>query len=78
MLFVPLYEKFTVYEYCLLLQALLYDAILECRVESYPPAAISWVFDSDVLVNNQHYELVFLFLFLYVKVLCFQIFSPYF
>ncbi|MCL4134111.1 UNVERIFIED_CONTAM: hypothetical protein GTU68_015239 [Idotea baltica] len=36
-------------------QALLFDAILECRVESYPPAAISWIFRSETLVNNQHY-----------------------
>ncbi|KAB7501110.1 Lachesin [Armadillidium nasatum] len=38
-------------------QALLFDAILECRVESYPPAAISWIFNSESLVNNQHYEI---------------------
>ncbi|XP_076066168.1 uncharacterized protein LOC143039805 [Oratosquilla oratoria] len=38
-------------------QALQYDMDLECNVEAYPPAAISWIHNSETIVNNQHYRI---------------------
>lgn len=38
-------------------QALQYDADLECHVEAYPPPAITWLKDGQVLSNNQHYQI---------------------
>ncbi|XP_068236551.1 lachesin-like [Palaemon carinicauda] len=37
-------------------QALQYDMDLECHVEAYPPAAITWIHKQEALVNNQHYR----------------------
>lgn len=37
-------------------QALLYDAILECHVEAFPPPAMVWVKDGQQIMNNQHYS----------------------
>jgi hypothetical protein len=38
-------------------QALQYDAILMCHVESFPSPAIEWYKDGVVLTDNQHYEI---------------------
>ncbi|ROT68006.1 putative lachesin [Penaeus vannamei] len=37
-------------------QALQYDMDLECHVEAYPPAAITWIHKQEAIVNNQHYR----------------------
>ncbi|XP_042221918.1 lachesin-like isoform X2 [Homarus americanus] len=37
-------------------QALQYDMDLECHVEAYPPAAITWVHKQESIVNNQHFR----------------------
>lgn len=37
-------------------QALQYDMYLECHIEAYPPPAISWLKDDNVISNNQHYS----------------------
>lgn len=41
-----------------LAQALQYDIDLECHVEAYPPATVVWVFNKDVLSNNQDYRYI--------------------
>lgn len=38
-------------------QALQYDMDLECHIEAYPPPAIIWVKDEQILSNNQHYSI---------------------
>lgn len=40
-------------------QALQYDMDLECHVEAYPPPAITWFKDGELLYSNQHYRFVF-------------------
>ena len=42
-------------------QAQTFDAILECRVESYPQADINWIFRSESIVKNNKYGSVFFF-----------------
>lgn len=37
-------------------QALQYDAILQCHVESFPSPSIQWFKDGFPLTDNQHYE----------------------
>lgn len=38
-------------------QALQYDMDLECHVEAFPLAAISWYKDGNQLLNSQHYSI---------------------
>ncbi|MCL4142859.1 UNVERIFIED_CONTAM: hypothetical protein GTU68_007555 [Idotea baltica] len=38
-------------------QAQTFDALLECRVESYPPADINWIFRSESIVNNNQFRI---------------------
>lgn len=38
-------------------QALQYDAILSCHVESFPSPSIVWYKDGQALTDNQHYEI---------------------
>lgn len=37
-------------------QALQYNMDMECHVEAYPPAAITWFHKQEAIVNNQHYR----------------------
>lgn len=39
-------------------QALQYGIDLECHAEAYPPATVTWVFNKDVLFNNQDYRYI--------------------
>lgn len=36
-------------------QALNYEAVLHCHVESFPAPTIVWIKDGQQLTNNQHY-----------------------
>ncbi|KAL7648845.1 UNVERIFIED_CONTAM: hypothetical protein RMT77_000764 [Armadillidium vulgare] len=38
-------------------QARTFDALLECRVESYPPADIDWVHRSEAIVTSNNYRI---------------------
>lgn len=38
-------------------QALQYDAILQCHVESFPSPSIVWFKEGQALTDNQHYEI---------------------
>jgi len=40
-------------------QALQYDVDLECQVEAYPPAAVVWIFNKEVLSNNQYFRYIY-------------------
>lgn len=39
-------------------QALQYGVDLKCHVEAYPPPTVIWVFNEDVLSNNQDYRYI--------------------
>lgn len=38
-------------------QALQYNAILQCHIESFPSPSIEWFKDGQLLTDNQHYEI---------------------
>lgn len=38
-------------------QALQYNAILQCHIESFPSPSIEWFKDGVLLTDNQHYEI---------------------
>lgn len=38
-------------------QALQFNAILQCHIESFPSPSIEWLKDGVVLTDNQHYEI---------------------